>query len=123
MMLGPAERLVKRSSLQAWGEGRMVSVSPGSKFASHPNMAPRSRTRSGMTLDGSITDTGLSDAARVCGNSVRPRSAGRGDRGLDQHVDEMNGKREMARTHGPDQWILSGAAGNRTRLSTRSFRF
>ncbi len=54
MIVGPAERLVKHSSLQAWGEGRMVSVSPGSKFASHPNMAPRSRTGSGMTLDGSI---------------------------------------------------------------------
>ena len=68
MMLGPAERLVKHSSLQAWGEGRMVSVSPGPKFASQPNIAPRSRSRSGMTLDGSITDTGLSDAAQVCGS-------------------------------------------------------
>jgi hypothetical protein len=29
MMLGPAERLVKHSSLHVWGEGRMVSVSPG----------------------------------------------------------------------------------------------
>jgi hypothetical protein len=32
MMLGPAERLVKHSSLQAWGEGRMVPVFPSSKF-------------------------------------------------------------------------------------------
>jgi hypothetical protein len=70
MMLGPAERLVKHS--YAWGDGRMVSVSPGSKFASHPNMAPRSRTGIGMTLDGSITDTGLIDAANVCGSSVTP---------------------------------------------------
>src|SRR6516162_7810148 len=39
-MLGPAERLVKRSS-----------VSTGSKFATHPSS------------HGSITDTGLSDSA------------------------------------------------------------
>ncbi len=50
MMLGPAERLVKHSSLQAWGEGRMVSVSPGSKFASHPNMAPASAKQRAHTL-------------------------------------------------------------------------
>jgi hypothetical protein len=46
MMLGPAERLVKHSSTAGLGKGRTVSVSTGSEFASHPNMAPRSRTRS-----------------------------------------------------------------------------
>jgi hypothetical protein len=46
-----------------------------------------------------------------------------GDRELNQHVDEIDGKREMARTYGPDQCILSGAAGNRNRFSTRRFGF
>jgi hypothetical protein len=32
MMLGPAERLVKHSSTAGLAEGRMVSVSTGSKF-------------------------------------------------------------------------------------------
>ena len=63
MMLGPAERLVKHSSTAGLAEGRMVSVSTGSKFATHPNMASRSRPESSVTSDGSITDTGAGDFA------------------------------------------------------------
>ena len=77
MMLGPAERLVKHSSTAGLDDGRMVSVSTASKFATHPNMVSRSRPESGMTSDGSITDTGASDSA------VR-----------------SEWEKEMARTHG-----------------------
>jgi hypothetical protein len=50
MMLGAAQRLVKHSSIAGLGQGRMVSVSTGSKFATHPSS------------DLSITETGLSDS-------------------------------------------------------------
>ena len=47
--------------LQAWGEGRRVSVYTGSTFGSDPDMALASRTRSGMSVTSTTasTDTGL----------------------------------------------------------------
>ena len=43
MMLSPAERLVKHSSRQAWGEGRMVPRPLAGRSAS-PRQRPRDRS-------------------------------------------------------------------------------
>jgi hypothetical protein len=91
MMLDPAKRLVKHSSTAGLGEGRMISMSTSLKFEPPQTRRLAPRTRSDMTLDGSIADTGLSDSEKWPGLDVVTSA------------------------------FLGGAAGNRTRSSTRQF--
>jgi hypothetical protein len=67
MMLDPAERLVKHSSTAGLGRRAHGLGVHGFEVRATRTWRLARRTRSGMTVDGNITDTGLSDIRQSAG--------------------------------------------------------